>query len=155
MNPYEPPDSQSLPNVGVGFSMAEWWSHSWSLNDHPVTVLHREPFRFKWFATKLVTFAFIINRTPEDIASVDADYAAMRQFASHHKRTWIPFALQCGYALLPIYVGGSFSDSLVREIENRFQKRWCVFHVPSLLDYSTGAVHTLNHKSFWGCVYRD
>jgi hypothetical protein len=135
--------------------MAQWWTHSWSLNDDPVTVLHREPFRLKWLATKLVTFVFVINRTPSDIASIDADYAAMRIFASQHKRTWIPFTIQCGYALLPIYVGKSFSNTLIHEIHSRFKKRWCVFHLPSLLDSDNGTVHTLQHNSFWGCVYRD
>ncbi len=154
MNPYTPPETQSLPDAEAEFNMAHWWVHSWSLNGDPVTVLHREPFRLKWFATQLVTFVFVINHKPEDITSIDADYAVMRKFASQHKRTWIPFALQCGYALLPIYIGESFSDSLIDQIQNRFKKRWCVFHVPSLLDSSTGTIHTLDHKSFWGCVYR-
>jgi len=29
-----------------------------------------------------------------------------------------------------------------------------VFHVPSILDSATGQLHTLEAKSFWGCIYR-
>jgi len=36
-----------------------------------------------------------------------------------------------------------------------YKKRWCVIHVPSLLEADTGRLHTLEAKSFWGCVYRD
>ena len=135
--------------------MAGWWAQSSFLHGTPVTVLQREPFRLTWFATKLVTFAFVINRTPADIGSIDADYTAMRDFASQHKRTRIPFALQCGYALLPIYIGSSFSEELIEQVQTRFEKRWCVFHVPSLLESANGNVYTLRHSSFWGCVYRD
>lgn len=155
MNPYKPPKPQSFDKNVAGLDLSQWWSHSWLLDDKPVTVLHREPFRFKWFATQVVTFVFVIHRKPEDIASIDADYAALLKFASQHKRTWLPFAVQCGYALLPIYVADSFSDSLTNEIKTRFKKRWCVFHVPSLLDTSTGSVQTLEHESFRGCIYRD
>jgi hypothetical protein len=155
MNPYASPKLESQPEVHDPFNQSDWWSHSWLLGDRSVTVLHREPFRFKWFATQVVTFVFVIHQKPENIAAIDSDYAAMRTFASQHKRTWLPFAVQCGYALLPIYVGDSFSDSLTNEIQTRFNKRWCVFHVPSLLDATTGSVYTLRHRSFWGCVYRE
>lgn len=155
MNPYDAPHAASQPTATADFDAADWRSHSWSMGDTPVSVLHREPFRLSWFATQLVTFAFVIHRRPENIESIDADYDAIRHFASRHKRTWLPLAFQCGYALLPIYIGESFDDSLIHEVENRFKKRWCVFHVPSLLDSRTGAVHTLDHKSLWGCIYRD
>jgi hypothetical protein len=36
-----------------------------------------------------------------------------------------------------------------------FKKRWCVAHVPSLLDISSGELATLTKTSFWGCVYRN
>ena len=154
MNPYAPPKN-SIPEVGPGLHTSQWWSHSWTLHDQPVMVLHREPFRLKWFATQVVTFVFVIDRNPGDIESVDADYVALRKFASHNKRTWLPFAFQCCYALLPIYTGDLFSDSLVTEIRTRNKKRWCVFHVPSLMDSNTGTVYTLQHKSIWGGMYRS
>ena len=155
INPYDAPNVAAELIGDNGFRSADWWIHSWTFNGTPVRILHREPFRLTWVATQLVTYVFIINRRPENYESIDADYEAMRAFASQHKRTWLPFAFQCGYALLPIYVGESFNDLLVRHVENRFKKRWCVFHVPSLLDSSTGHVHTLHRKSFWGCIYRD
>ena len=154
MNPYEAPKSAGEPIDDARFNPADWWSHSWSIDGTPVTVLQREPFRLRWIATKLVTFAFVIHRSPEDIESIDTDYEAMRWFASRNKRTWLPLGVQCGYALLPIYIGESFDDSLIHEVESRFKKRWCVFHVPSLLDSSSGTLHTLRNKSFWGCIYR-
>ena len=155
MNPYTPPRSATLSGDTTQLDLSKWWSHSWDLNGQPMRVLQQEPFRLRWFATQLVTFVFIIQRTPEDIQSVDADYKSMRQFAGQHKKTWLPFSMHCGYALLPIYVGNSFSDSLIHEIRNRFRKRWCVFHVPSLLNSETGDLHTLEHNSFWGCMYRE
>jgi len=136
------------------FESMGWRIHSWPYAGRTVTVLHREPFRLSWIATQLVTFVYVIDRVPEDYRSVLDDYAALRKFAGSHKRTFLPFAVQCGYALLPIYVGASFPESLVADVRQTYRKRWCVFHVPSLLETGTGRLHTLEAKSFWGCVYR-
>ena len=155
MNPYASPQTAILPTETRHLDLSQWWSHSWNLNNHHVHVLHQEPFRLKWFATQLVTFVFVIQRTPDNFQSVENDYSAMREFAGQHKKTWLPFSLHCGYALMPIYVGRAFPDSVIHEIRNRFRKRWCVFHVPSLLNSETAELYTLEHKSFWGCMYRD
>ncbi|MCA9005687.1 MAG: hypothetical protein KDA70_10490 [Planctomycetaceae bacterium] len=132
-----------------------WQVHSWNYADQEVQVLHQEPFRLTWFATQLVTYVFIIERTPENYQSILDDYAALREFAGQHKNTVLPFGIQCGYALLPIYVGGSFSEELIIDVQNTYRKRWCVFHAPALLEQDTGKLHKLEAKSFWGCVYRD
>lgn len=154
MNPYSPPQRPPHAATEEEFDAAQWAFHPWSLHDRPVRALHREPFRLRWVATQLVTFVFVIDHQPIDMASIDEDYASMRQFASQHKKTWLPVGFQCGYALLPIYVGHAFAEPLIHEIQNRFRKRWCVFHVPSLLDADTGEVHTLTQGSYWGTVYR-
>jgi len=139
----------------ANFASRGWSVHSWPYADQNVTVLQREPFRFTWFATKLVTFVYVINRTPDNYQSILDDYTALRKFASDHKKTLLPFAFQCGYALLPIYIGQSFSESLIADIRTTYKKRWCVFHAPSLLESDTGCLHSLEAKSFWGCVYRN
>jgi hypothetical protein len=139
----------------ANFESKGWLVHSWPYANQKVTVLQREPFRLTWLATQLVTFVYIIRRTPDDYQSVLNDYSALRSFAGNHKRTPLPFTIQCGYALLPIYIGHSFSESLITDIQTTYKKRWCVIHVPSLLESDTGGLHTLEAKSFWGCVYRD
>lgn len=139
----------------TAFESKGWLVHSWAYGDQNVTVLHREPFRLAWFATQLITFVYIIRRAPDDYQSILDDYSELRKFASDNKRTLLPFAFQCGYALLPIYVGESFSESLLANIRSTYKKRWCVVHVPSLLESDTGHLHTLEAKSFWGCVYRN
>lgn len=131
-----------------------WMVHDWRHAGQDVTVLHREPFRLRWFATQLVTYVFLIRQTPADYQSALDDYAPLRAFADDFKQTWLPFGLQCGFALLPIYIGQEFSPSLVTEIRRNFRKRWCVSHIPSLFDAETGQLDTLEAKSFWGCVYR-
>ena len=136
------------------FESKGWSVHSWPYANQDAVVLHREPFRLAWFATQLVTFVYIIRRTPDDYQSILADYSALRKFAGDNKRTLLPFAFQCGYAILPIYVGQSFSESLVADIRSTYKKRWCVFYAPSLLESDTGHLHRLEAKSFWGCVYR-
>jgi GNAT superfamily N-acetyltransferase len=136
------------------FEALGWMVHDWRYSGQEVTVLHREPFRWRWIATQVVTYIFPIRRTPENYQSVLDDYADLRTFAAEFKQTWIPIGLQCGYALLPIYLGRGFSPALVTEIERNVQKRWCVAYVPSLFDVETRQLHTLGTKSFWGCVYR-
>jgi len=128
--------------------------HDWRHAGQEITVLHREPFHLRWFATQLVTYVFLIRQTPEDYQSVLDDYAALREFADNFKQSWLPFGLQCGFALLPIYMGQGFSQPLVTEIRRNFRKRFCVVHIPSLFDVETGQLDTLVANSFWGCVYR-
>lgn len=139
----------------ANFESKGWSVHSWPYADQNVTVLQREPFRLTWFATKLVTFVYIIRRRPDDYQSILDDYTALRRFASDHKRTLLPIGIQCGYALLPLYIGQSFSESLLTDIRSTYKKRWCIFHVPSLLEAGTGRLHTLEAKLWWGCAYRD
>jgi len=137
------------------FESRGWQVHTWPYADQEVTVLQREPFRISWCATQLVTFVYVIHRVPENYQSVLDDYAALRDFASKHKRTLLPFSIQCGYALLPIYVGESFSESLCADIRTTYKKRWCVLHAPALLETSTGRLHKCEAESYWGCIYRD
>ena len=137
------------------FEAAGWAVHRWRYsNGEEVTVLQREPFRFSWFATRLVTYAFLIPRGVETFSEVADDYASLREFAGENKRTLIPFALQCGYAILPIYIYDSFPEQVIEDVRNTYKKRWCVFHAPSLLETESGHLHTLEAKSFWGCIYR-
>ncbi len=137
------------------FETAGYQVHHWAgLGERDVVVLHKEPFRFAWFATKLVTYVFLIRRSVETVQQIRDDYPALRAFAGEHKRTLLPFAFQCGYALLPVYVSETFPDALTEAIRSTYKKRWCVFHVPSLLEVGTGRLHSLERKSFWGCVYR-
>ena len=138
------------------FQSKGWSVHSWqSMTGSNATVLQREPFRLSWFATQLVTFVYIINRVPADYQDILDDYDALRTFAGKNKRTFLPFAIQCGYALLPIYIGTTFTDKLVADVRMTYKKRWCVIHVPSLLESETGKLHSLEVESYWGCVYRD
>ncbi len=135
--------------------LAGWEQHAWRFQNQDVTVFHREPFRLSWVATKLVTYVFVIQRTPDSYQSVLSDYVELRRFAGENKISRLPFSLQLGYALLPIYVGTGFVDDLINEVESTYIKRWCVMHIPSLFDTRTSACHTLNTRSFWGCVYRE
>ncbi len=144
-----------MSQVTTQFRNKGWQVHSWNYADQEVQVLHQEPFRLSWVATQLVTYVFIIERTPENYQSILDDYAALREFAGQHKNTILPFTIQCGYALLPIYVGGPFSEELIADVQETYRKRWCVFHTPALLERNTGKLYTLEEKSFWGCIYRD
>ena len=138
------------------FKTAGYRVHHWaSLGDHDITVLHKEPFRFTWLATQVVTFVFLIRRPVESFPQVLSDYPALRRFAGEHKQTFLPFGIQCGYALLPIYMAEAFPDALVESIRSTYRKRWCVFHMPSLLNTNTGRVVTLDRQYFWGRLYRD
>ena len=137
------------------FEAAGWTVHRWRYkNDKEVTVLQREPFRISWFATRLVTYVFLIPREVEAFSEIVDDYASLRKFAGKNKRTLIPFTLQCGYAILPIYISDSFPQQVIEDVRTTYKKRWCVFYAPSLLETETGRLHTLKAKSFWGCAYR-
>lgn len=138
------------------FKTAGYQVHQWAgLGEGDITVLHKEPFRFTWFATKLVTFVFLIRRPIETLSQAQEDYPSLRKFAGEHKRTFLPFGIQCGYALLPIYIAQTFPEALIEEVRSTYRKRWCVFHTPSLLNISTGRVVTLEHPYLWGRIYRD
>jgi hypothetical protein len=128
--------------------------HHWQHGDADILVLQKEPFRIQWFATQLVTFVFLIPRTVERYDDILDDYRSLRGYAGEHKRTWLPMGIQCGYALLPVYLGAGFSDSLKAATRSTFKKHWCVSHVPSLWDLNAREVTTLAAKSFWGCIYR-
>ncbi len=140
------PDSQY---PGLGYDV-----HHWRRGDTDVLVLQKEPFRIQWIATQLVTFVFLIPRAVQHYDEIVDDYRSLRGYAGDHKRTWLPFGFSCGYALLPIYLGTGFNDTLKSSIRSTFKKRWCVFHAPSLFDLKSGELTTLAAKSFWGCIYR-
>jgi len=140
------PDSD-YPRLGYD---VQHWRHG----DADVLVLQKEPFRLQWIATQLVTFVFLIPRTVQNYDEIVDDYRSLREYAGDHKRTWLPFGFQCGYALLPIYLGTRFNESLRESIRSTFKKRWCVFHAPSLFDLESHELTTLAAKSFWVCIYR-
>lgn len=127
----------------------------WRHRDADVLVLHREPFRIKWLASQLVTFVFLIPRTIQHYEEIIDDYRSLRGYAGDHKRTWLPMGFQCGYALLPVYLGVGFNEPLKASIRSIFKKRWCVYNVPSLFDLESHELTTVAAKSFWGCIYRS
>jgi len=91
------------------FEAAGWIVHRWQYpNDTEVMVLQREPFRVSWIATQLVTYVYLIPRGVAAYSEIIDDYASLREFAGENKRTFLPFWLQCGYAVLPIYIHASF-----------------------------------------------
>ena len=132
-----------------------WQRHDWQLRHQNVTVLHSEPFRWSWFATTLVTYVFVIHETPDSYASLMNDYTSLRDFARNHKQTRLPFSLQSGLAILPIYIGDDFDADLIKHVESTYRKRWCVIHIPSLYDRQTNAFYTLDDNYLWGGAYRD
>lgn len=136
------------------FEARGWRVHTWARDGREDLVLQREPFRLRWFATQLVTFVYVARRAPGSWDEVQRDYAPFRKFAGDHKRTILPLGIQCGYALLPVYVADAFPDALCADVRSRFVKRWCVMHVPSLLESGTGRLHTLDTGSIWGALYR-
>ena len=154
-----PPNSNSFMNIQLSdqlFKTAGYQVHHWAgLGENDVVVLHKEPLRLSWLATQLVTFVFLIRRPVDSFSQMLDDYSALRNFAGEHKRTFLPFGIQCGYALLPIYMAQTFPEALIENTRSTHKKRWCVFHVPSLLNTTTGQVITLERRFFWGCIYRD
>jgi hypothetical protein len=137
------------------FETAGYWVHHWAgLGENDIRVLHKEPFRFTWLATRLVTFVFLIQRPIEDFSEALDDYPLLREFAGEHKRTSLPCGFQCGYALLPIYIARAFPEGLIEETRSTYKKRWCVFHIPSLLNADTGRLVTLDGHYLWGLIYR-
>lgn len=117
-------------------------------------VLQREPFRLSWMLTQLVTFVFLIPKQVTSWEEMIADFEKLKKFAKRHKKTFLPMGLQCGYALLPIYIGTGFSDQLKETVRTKYTKRWCMFHLPSLLDIPTGECTTLAPNYIWGALYR-
>ena len=108
--------------------------HSWRHRSTNVLVLHKEPCNLQCLGTKLLTFVFLTPFTVRDYSEIVEDYACYRSFARNHKRTWLPLGLNCGYALLPIYVGTGFNESVKQATRSTFRKHWCVLYIPSLLD---------------------
>ena len=143
-----PPDTVF---ADMGFTVHHWDN---SQLGH-VTVLQKEPFRLRWGASQLVTFVFIIDSKIATYSEIEELYSHLLDFAKKHKRTLLPRGLQCGYALLPIYIADRFESSLRDRIRTEFKKRWCVFHLASLYEIATGDTVTLQHGSFWGWIYRD
>ena len=145
----------SVPNTRI-LEAAGWLVHPWrDAEGRDVTVLHREPFRISWWATRLVTYVFLVPGSVDDYASILAEYAAFRKFAAENRRTLLPPGMQCAYAILPVYLGNSFPSQLVKDVNSIYQKRWCMLYLPSLLETQTAHLHTLESKSLWGCAYRD
>ena len=137
------------------FEAAGWIVHCWRYkNGEEIVVLQREPFRLSWIATQLVTYVFLIPHGVEEFSEIANDYSLLRKFAGENKRTLLPFTLQCGYAILPIYISDSFPHQVIKDVRTTYKKRFCVFHAPSLLETKTGLLHTLEAKSLWGCIYR-
>lgn len=135
----------------MGFTVHHWDTSQTG----QVTALQREPFRLTWAATKLVTFVFLVHTDVTEYSDIVDQYPQLLDFAKRHKRTVLPKGIQCGYALLPIYIAESFEARLQERVRTDFKKRWCVFHVPALLEIATSNIVTLRHGSFWGEMYRD
>ena len=132
-----------------------WIVHRWNYKNDEITVLQREPFRLSWFATQLVTFVFLIPYGVEDFSEIANDYSLFRKFSGKNKRSQVPFLLQCGYAILPIYISGSFSSQVIENVQTTEEIKLGVFYNPSLLETQTGHLYTLKRKSTYGCVYRN
>src|SRR5436190_23488313 len=144
-----PPDDDVFQSMGFQV-------HHWAMHDgDDVVVLQKEPLRMEWYFTQVVTFLFLIRRHVDAIDELDHDFAPLLAFAKAHKRTWLPRGLQCGYALLPVYVGTDFNDDLKRRVRALPKKRWCLFHAPSLFDVETMRLTTVTGLSLWGRVYAD
>jgi len=120
-----------------------------------VVVFHNEVFRMNWFATKLVTFVFIINGTPTDYAQIESNYDFLSAYARSNKNSIIPRGLNLGYALLPIYCGTNFDESLIRDVKSKYLKKWCMFHIPSLFDMDDQHLITMEAKMIWGRIYQS
>jgi len=141
-----PPDTVF---VDMGFTVHHWDDTQLG----HVTVLQKEPFRLRWYATQLVTFVFIIDSQITTYSEIEELYSHLLEFAKKHKRTLLPRGLQCGYALLPIYIADRFESSVRDRVRTTFKKRWCVFHVASLYEIATGDTVTLEDGSRWGKLY--
>ena len=142
-----PPDTVF---VDMGFTVHHWDDTQLG----HVTALQKEPFRLRWYATQLVTFVFIIDSQITTYSEIEELYSHLLEFAKKHKRTLLPRGLQCGYALLPIYIADRFESSVRDRVRTTFKKRWCVFHVPSLYEIATGDTVTLEDGSrWWGKLY--
>jgi hypothetical protein len=130
--------------------------HHWTMPEgYEATALQKEPFRLEWFLTQVVTYVFFIDGERTTIERVQRDFDPLFAFAKAHKRTPLPRGLQCGYALLPIYLGTSFDDELRRHVRAVPKKRWCVSHVPTLFDLETRRLDTVTRTSMWGRMYAD
>jgi hypothetical protein len=67
---------------GLPFERAGYQIHHWAgPGGGDVLVLQKEPFRFSWLATRLVTFVFLIRQRVETYPQVLHDYPALRKFA--------------------------------------------------------------------------
>lgn len=155
MPTFKTPSMIREPGGSGDFDRSQWWFHTWNRDGQKIQVLHREPFRWRWLGTQMVTFVFLVDRAPESLETVVSDFESMHQFASQQKKTWLPFGFQCGFALLPIYIGEAFPDALVEEIRGCNRSSYCVLRIASLLDLQSGTVHTLEQRFLWGCVYRS
>ncbi len=120
-----------------------------------VVVFHNEIFSMKWFATKLVTFVFIINSTPTDYVQIEANYDLLSAYARSNKNSIIPRGLNLGYALLPIYCGTNFNESLIQDVKSKYLKKWCMFHIPSLFDMGDQHLITMRTTMNWGRIYQS
>lgn len=131
-----------------------WDAYAGSDAPRNAAVLHREPFRLSWIATQMVTFAFVIDYTPDDYDELLRDYDDFRKFASRHKKTFLPIGFQCGYCLLPIYVGHGFSQLLIGSIRSKrhYRSLSCTVFQPSLFDVQSHLLHT--QELSYGIVYR-
>ena len=135
--------------VELGFAVESW--NSKELGN--VVVYHKEQFRIKWFATKLVIYVYIIDSTPTDYVQTEIYYDLLMAYARTNKKSILPRGLQLGYALLPIYIGSDFSSALIEDVKTKFIKKWCVFHVPSLYDAKAGELISWETRSYWGIIY--
>ena len=96
---------------------------------------------------------FIIDSQITTYSEIEELYSHLLEFAKKHKRTLLPRGLQCGYALLPIYIADRFESSVRDRVRTSFKKRWCVLHVASLYEIATGDTVTLEDGSRWGKLY--
>jgi hypothetical protein len=145
-------DKSNISHVGRNFSV-DYNLYEWKHRDVDVLVLHKEPVRIRWMATKLLTFIFLIPRNIWSYAQILEDYGYLLEFARNHKRSWLPLGFHCGYALLPIYIGSAFDKSLKEINRFKFKKHWCIFHVPSLLDMKSRELVSLTTPPFAGDLF--
>jgi hypothetical protein len=135
----------------MGFEVTDWQHPELGL----VRVLHREPFRMRWFATKLVTFAFLAQWRPPDCGWLFDAIESYREYVRTHKRTRLWLGVQCAHLMLPFYVSTGFAAELQGAVRTQPTVMRAEFHVPTLVDTAEAKVVTLESYPAWGTAYHD
>jgi hypothetical protein len=139
----------SLANAGYEIGKAR-------IAGREAVVASRSDFRWRWFATQLVTFVIVFTTPDLNEAEAEELTAAGQRYAIEHKGG-LPRGCQTGTATVAVFLAGKASDPGVRAWFSRKpkQRRFAAMRFPALIELDSATLTYFTGRLRLGFSYSE